>query len=266
MASPSVTYTFSNSTTADATQVNQNFTDLINALTDGTKSLSIDALTCAGTTTLNGAVNIGNSSSDDITVTGSLASSLPIKTTATYDIGNSAIGLRYGYFGSSGGSYTARVAAAAGYAASRQYTIPDAGASADFVMSAGTKTIAGDTTFSGALTGATVSGNELLAIGTSTIASSSTYNGLPLDGISHVIVNTVSNNVVINGVTGGTTVGQLVFFSKTASPNNLVVNHNGGTNQQIRCPGGVNLTISSHGGLVLMYLETNVWIVVATTN
>jgi hypothetical protein len=55
MTNPSVTYTFSNSTASDAGQVNQNFTDLINAMTDGTKSFSIDALTCGGTVTINGA-------------------------------------------------------------------------------------------------------------------------------------------------------------------------------------------------------------------
>ena len=45
MASPSVTYSFTNGTSADATQVNQNFTDIINAMTDGSKTFSIDALT-----------------------------------------------------------------------------------------------------------------------------------------------------------------------------------------------------------------------------
>lgn len=90
MANPSVTYSFTNGTAADATQVNQNFTDLINGLTDGTKSLSIDALTCAGTTTLNGAVNLGNATSDDITVTGYLASALIPKTDATYALGGAS--------------------------------------------------------------------------------------------------------------------------------------------------------------------------------
>ena len=45
MAAPSVTYTFTNGTTANGTYVSANFTDLINALTDGTKDLTIGALT-----------------------------------------------------------------------------------------------------------------------------------------------------------------------------------------------------------------------------
>lgn len=99
MAAPSVTYTFSNSTTADATQVNQNFTDLVNGLSDGTKDLSINALTCAGTATLNGHVTLGNSSADDLTFTGSVASTIAVKTNATYDFGAATLAMRSFYIG-----------------------------------------------------------------------------------------------------------------------------------------------------------------------
>lgn len=70
MPSPSFTYTLTNGTTADADQVMQNFDDILNGVTDGTKDLSIAALTVAGTLTANGNINLGNSSSDTITVTG----------------------------------------------------------------------------------------------------------------------------------------------------------------------------------------------------
>ena len=90
MAAPSVTYTFTNGTTADATEVNQNFTDIINGITDGTEDLTISALTCNGVATLNGAVTLGDATSDDITVNGYIASSLLPKTSATSDLGSSA--------------------------------------------------------------------------------------------------------------------------------------------------------------------------------
>ena len=73
MANPSVTYTFTNGTVADATQMNQNWTDIINCLTDGSKSLNIDAITTAGKATLNGAVDLGNATGDTITVNGLFA-------------------------------------------------------------------------------------------------------------------------------------------------------------------------------------------------
>jgi len=90
MANPSVTYTFSNGTAADASEVNTNFSDIINSLTDGTKSLSIDALTVAGAASFNGNVTLGNASGDDVTITGSIAADIVVKTDSTYDIGTSS--------------------------------------------------------------------------------------------------------------------------------------------------------------------------------
>ncbi len=104
MANISVTHTFSNGTTADASQVNTNFTDIINGTSDGTKDLSISALTCAGNVSMNGNVTLGNASGDDITFTGSLASNLPIKTDGSYDIGSTSLGLDICYFGDGGGN------------------------------------------------------------------------------------------------------------------------------------------------------------------
>jgi hypothetical protein len=98
MAYPSVTYTFTNGTTASATEVNQNFTDLINGLSDGTKDLSISALTVAGTASLNGAVNIGNATSDDIAVNGYITTALIPKADDSYDLGTSALAWQDGYF------------------------------------------------------------------------------------------------------------------------------------------------------------------------
>jgi hypothetical protein len=82
MANPSVTYTFTNGTTADGTQVSQNFTDLINSLTNGTKSLNIDAITAAGTATLNGDSIIGNGSGDASTVNATMSFATTPKTDA----------------------------------------------------------------------------------------------------------------------------------------------------------------------------------------
>jgi hypothetical protein len=98
MAYPSVTYTFTNGTTASATEVNQNFTDLINGLSDGTKDLSISALTVAGTASLNGAVNIGNATSDDIAVNGYITTALIPKADDSYDLGTAALAWQDGYF------------------------------------------------------------------------------------------------------------------------------------------------------------------------
>ena len=122
MAAPSLSYTLTNGSTADATQVMQNFNDLLNGYTDGTKDLSISALTCAGTATLNGNVNLGNSSSDDVTVTGSLASSIPVKTTNSYNIGSATHGLASIYFGAN--SQTVRLLPSGSMSATWTLTLP----------------------------------------------------------------------------------------------------------------------------------------------
>lgn len=63
MALPSVSYTFTNGTTASGPQVSQNFADLVAALTDTTKSLSIDALTTAGAVSLGTTLAVAGASS-----------------------------------------------------------------------------------------------------------------------------------------------------------------------------------------------------------
>lgn len=50
MPYPSVSYTLTNGTANDAGPVNSNFTDIINALSDGTKNLNIAALSCTSVT------------------------------------------------------------------------------------------------------------------------------------------------------------------------------------------------------------------------
>jgi hypothetical protein len=132
MANVSVTNTFVNSTTADASQVNQNFTDIINGTSDGTKDFSIAALTVAGTLTANGAINLGNSTSDDITVTGSIASTIPIKTTNSFDIGSTTIGLRALYFGAN--SQTVNIKGSSSMSATWTMTLPVSAGTSDYVL------------------------------------------------------------------------------------------------------------------------------------
>lgn len=99
MAFISVTYSFSNGATADATQVNQDLTDIINGTSDTTKDFSINNLTTAGTLTSNGNTVIGASSSKTLTVNASLASSILLNANTTYYIGGATLGLQGVYIG-----------------------------------------------------------------------------------------------------------------------------------------------------------------------
>ena len=145
MSSPTVTHSFTNGTTSDATQVNTNFSDLIASMTDGNDDFAINALTLSGALTANGNCTFGNAGSDDLTFTGSLASSIPVKTTNSYDIGVATIGLQSVYFGSSAGAFSTRLIGGAA-ASSYTITLPTAvGAAGDHVET----TAAGVLSFSG---------------------------------------------------------------------------------------------------------------------
>jgi hypothetical protein len=129
VAAPSLTYTLTNGSTADASQVMQDLNDLLNGITDGTKDLTISALTCAGNASFQGNVTLGNGSVDDITFSGSLASSVPIKTNNSYDFGSSTLGLAGVYLGASGG-FTTRVISSA--TSSFTLTLPPTGGTAGY--------------------------------------------------------------------------------------------------------------------------------------
>lgn len=149
----SVTYSFTNGSTSDATQVNTNFQDVINATSDGTEDFSISALTCAGAATFNGNVTLGNGSVDDITFTGSLASSIPIKTTFSYDVGIATVGIKSIYFGDDGSAARTTRLIGGTVASSHTITLMEDGGTAGYavetngsgVLSYGLKMRVGDT-------------------------------------------------------------------------------------------------------------------------
>jgi hypothetical protein len=97
MAFPSVTYSFSNGTAADADQVNQNFTDLINGMSDGLKDLNVFALTSNSTGNFKGNNTFGASSSNTITMNGRLITDFVPSSTNTRDLGTSSLYFAEGY-------------------------------------------------------------------------------------------------------------------------------------------------------------------------
>jgi hypothetical protein len=82
----------------------QNFNDLLDGYTDGTKDLSISALTVAGAATFNGNVTLGNASGDTITFTGSVASDVLPSAADTHSIGSAALGFANLYLGDNANS------------------------------------------------------------------------------------------------------------------------------------------------------------------
>lgn len=115
MAYPSYSYTFTNGGTISAAEVNQNFTDILYGISDGTKDINVLKVTAAGLATLSAAVILGTSSANDVTFNGSLASTIPVKTTATYNIGDATHGLNGVYLGASTFTTLLKTGATASY-------------------------------------------------------------------------------------------------------------------------------------------------------
>ncbi len=88
MAIPSVTYNFVNGTVADGDAVDQNFQDIIDALTNATASLAVGGFVASGTASFNGNVYIGDSASDCLVITSETMSSFSVKSNAVYTIGD----------------------------------------------------------------------------------------------------------------------------------------------------------------------------------
>lgn len=133
MAFPSITYTLTNGTTADATQVQQNFQDLINGFSDGTKDLNMASGTFSGTLSISGSVTLGLSSSNLVTFNGSLNTSIALSTTNTFDIGSDPFGLASIYLGSGSSAHSTRLKGAAVLAA-YTFTLPLSGGSSGQIL------------------------------------------------------------------------------------------------------------------------------------
>jgi hypothetical protein len=202
MPSPATTYSFSNASVADATQVNQNFTDIINGITDGTKDLSISALTAAGNVSFTGSsITLGNASSDDLTITASLASTINIKTTNSYNIGSSTLGLAGIYLGAN--SQTVRIVGSGSMSATWTLTLPTTAGTADYFLQTNGSGVSSWTQVTADLVKGTTSGSSAPAgfigemIQSGTITDTTTVNALTLYTVTGASITLTAGNWII---------------------------------------------------------------------
>lgn len=198
MANVSVTYSFTNGTTADATQVNTNFTDIINGTSDGTKDFSIAALTCSGAVSFQGNMTFGNASGDTITFTGTVASDFVPNTTATYDLGSSSVGFADLYLGNNSQIVTVRASASA--SASWTWSYP---------VNAGTSGYVLATNGSGA--------TSWVPAQVSTSAKSADYTVLDTDGIRTILMTTSTVDRTVTLPTAADNANRIITVKKVDS-------------------------------------------------
>lgn len=198
MANISVTYTFSNGSTADATEVNTNFTDIINGTSDGTKDFSINALTCAGAATLNGDVTLGNATSDDVTITGRIASDIDPKTAASNTLGDATQTWQALYLDNT---------------ATDGGTIYFDGGSTEYIQSIAD----GSDLLIGGFTGLDLQGAEIKTFGLHDSAKVADYTVTDTDGVSVVLMTTSTTDRTVTLPTAADNAGRVLTVKKVDS-------------------------------------------------
>lgn len=245
MAFISVSYTFVNATTASATEVNANFTDIINGTSDGTKDLNVASITGTSLNISNNCT-LGSSSGDDLTVNASLATSIPIKTTRTYDIGSADLGLRILYLGGNSTHTIAFQAPSSGMAADYSLNLPPTAPTVGYGMVA---------------TSTSALAFTPMQTDTNTV-SSADYTVLDNDGYATILVTTGSSNrtvtlptaadntdrkITVVKVDSGT--GHVIMAGESAELLTATNLHGQGRTASFMCDGTSWHLIAKSGGL-----------------
>ena len=260
MPAPAYTYTLTNGSTADASQVTQNFNDILNGVTDGTKNLSISALTVGGAATFNGAMNFGSASDDDITILGSLASSFPVKTNTSYNIGAATLGLLSVYIGGTS-TYTTRILGAA--TSTWTLTLPvDGGSSGTYLQTngSGTTSWAKTAATADAITSGFVTSFVPVAKSGVKAVASADYTILDNDGYSIVNVTTGASDRTMTLPTAADNAGRYITIAKADSGAGFVIVDGEGAET---INGAATNTLHVQYAFLTLLCNGTTWIVVA---
>lgn len=207
MAAPSYTYTLANSTTADADEVMQNFNDILNGVSDGSKDLSINALTVAGAASFNGAVTLGNATGDDLTATGRWAADMDPKTAATYALGSSSLpwqSINIDNGATDGGA------------------VYFGGSTTDFLKS--DATTGGDLTMGGFTALDLGAGASIKTFGVNTVAKSADYTILDTDGVTVILATAGSSaDITMTLPTAADNTGRIITIKKVDAGTKAVI-------------------------------------------
>lgn len=283
MAAPSYTYTLTNGTTADASQVQQNFNDIRNGVSDGTKDLSILGLAVGASLTIADNTTLGSASGDDVTWNASLASSIPVKTTASFNVGSSTLGLLSVYLGRN--AQTVRLIASASMSATWTLTLPVAAGTANYALLTdgsgvtswtevcnvtGTQTIGGAKTWS-----AVAVFSAGVTLSTYSVRTAATDYSTSISSAADVVSSTISSSVIttsvlsitnaagnwnLHGFASATQSAGTEIFIQNDTAFVMTVIHNSGTEgtfpNKIFCPAAANVGIGSGGIAKFVYLKS----------
>jgi len=230
MAYPEVTNTFVNGTTADATEVNQNFADVIDGVSDGTKDINVSAAVIGSTLSVTG----GASFVSTLGVTGNLSVNTD-KFTVSGATGNTVVAGTLSVTGNV--SLTGTINSTGDFSVNTtKFTVS---ASTGNTVVAGTLSVTGTSTLSGTLeatggltvntnkfTVAAATGNTVVA-GTLNVTGASTVAALTASGAliaSSTLASTGDLAVATNKFTVAAATGNVSVFGTLDVGNDIAVN------------------------------------------
>jgi hypothetical protein len=208
MAFPSVTNLFVNGTDADADEVNKNFADIIDGVSDGTKDISVavatvaSTLNVAGTTTLSSALNVAGSvavNTNKFTVAAASGNTVVAGTLGV--TGNSTLTGNLAVNGTTTLNGDVSITDDANFTGNfavntNKFTVA---ASTGNTVVAGTLAVTGASTFTGAIGAQTVNvGTALVVAGTSSVAALTTSGDVTVN-TNKFLVNATSGDITVFG-------------------------------------------------------------------
>jgi uncharacterized lipoprotein NlpE involved in copper resistance len=222
VAEPTLPYTLTNGTTANASEVQANDQALLDAITDGTKDIEVAALTTTG------ACVFGNAAGDTVTFNGSIAATINVSANTSYDFGSSTAGMRSFYIGGSS-TFTTRIIGGT-QAGSLTITLPTtAGAAAQFLKTDG----AGVTSWARPFSYATTAIDATLDSGT-------THLDVDASGANRLITIPAASTALT---------GQTVWIRKTDTSFNTVTLQT-----------GVSTTLNTLNEIVQIHCDGTAWV------
>ncbi len=292
MASLSITYSsFTPNTTISSSQVNTNNSDITTWVNNrNSAAADWDAFSCAAQLVVKPTTNqlvLGTTRTVTITAPTPASSSrtwtIPDRTgdmtfmaleatqtaTGTTTFVDGGLLLR-----GSDAAFSATLRTAA-FAAARQYTIPDAGGAASFVMTAGTQTLTGTITFSGQLIGKGTATNDSAAagyIGEYTSGTQAVATNFPTttefgDGTSiSLTAGDWDVSAVLDGILNGATATSVTLGISTTTGNStagLTFGNNMISSEAPTATNNVGLSIPGHR--VSLSATTTVYLKVSST-
>ncbi len=194
-------------------------------------------------------------------LTASLASNIPIKTTNTYGIGSSTLGLSGAYFGS-GDTDTTRLIGAASIAASYTFTLPTSGGTnLQYLMTNGSGVTSWDKTAATEAVSGFVTSYEPVIV--SSVVSTATTPYTVASGVTMVVASHTSDQTIVLPAVASSA-GRRIYIKKTGATGTTIINGNASETLDGYVMSGNGYFLSAQYAWLTVECDGTAWYVIDT--